>query len=79
MAHKSKHVARRRRRLITIEAACAVVGGDQPIDKSTYYRGIAAGRFPKLIEVSPGVRRADENELIDYIEARAAERHPAAA
>lgn len=49
---------------LTVEAACALIGGDQPISRSTYYRGVKAGRYPKPQRVSPGCSRVRRAELI---------------
>jgi hypothetical protein len=32
---------------ITVKKACEIVGGDKPIDASTYYRGAHRGLYPK--------------------------------
>jgi predicted DNA-binding transcriptional regulator AlpA len=39
--------------MITIGCAevCAVFGGNRPLNQSTLYRGIAAGRYPRPITV----------------------------
>jgi hypothetical protein len=42
---------------LTIAQACAFFGGDRPIDPSTYYRGVKAGRYPKPFPVSANVVR----------------------
>ena len=42
---------------LTIEEACAFFGGSQPIDPSTYYRNVKAGRYPKPFHISPNVVR----------------------
>jgi predicted DNA-binding transcriptional regulator AlpA len=39
------------------KAVCAWFGGTKPIDASTLYRGIRAGRYPKPVKVGPGSSR----------------------
>jgi predicted DNA-binding transcriptional regulator AlpA len=36
---------------------CRYFGGSKPIDPSTLYRGIRAGRYPKPVKVGPGSSR----------------------
>jgi len=43
--------------LLNRRAVCAMVGGSQPIDASTLYRWIAAGKFPRPVKLSPGTSR----------------------
>lgn len=51
--------------MITIGEACRIIGGDEkPIHPATYYRGIAAGRYPAPVHVSPGVARVHRGHLI---------------
>jgi predicted DNA-binding transcriptional regulator AlpA len=39
--------------LLAIDEVCAFFGGaDHPLDPSTLYRGIAAGRYPRPIKVA---------------------------
>jgi hypothetical protein len=55
--------------LITIGAACRLIGGDEkPIHPATYYRGVAAGRYPAPVRVSPNVARISKTELLAAIE-----------
>jgi predicted DNA-binding transcriptional regulator AlpA len=42
---------------ITVNEACAVIGGSKPIHYSTYYRGVRAGRYPRPERISPGLVR----------------------
>jgi predicted DNA-binding transcriptional regulator AlpA len=49
---------------LTVKQACAFLAGDgRPIDPSTYYRGVKAGRFPKPFRVSPNVSRVMRSAL----------------
>lgn len=43
--------------LLTMREVCALFGGSRPIDPSTLYRGIKAGRYPAPIKVGPGSSR----------------------
>jgi predicted DNA-binding transcriptional regulator AlpA len=43
--------------LLTMRDVCALFGGSRPIDPSTLYRGIRAGRYPSPIKVGPGSSR----------------------
>jgi predicted DNA-binding transcriptional regulator AlpA len=43
--------------LLNRRAVCAMLGGTQPIDSSTLYRWIKAGRFPKPVKLSAGTSR----------------------
>jgi predicted DNA-binding transcriptional regulator AlpA len=43
--------------VFTIDEACAFFGGSRPIDRSTYYRGAKAGRYPKPISIGPNISR----------------------
>jgi predicted DNA-binding transcriptional regulator AlpA len=48
--------------LMTLSATCAFFGGDRPINPSTLYRGVAAGRFPQPIKIGPNSSRWSQNE-----------------
>jgi hypothetical protein len=49
---------------ITIREACRMVGGyEKPIHPSTYYRGVAAGRYPAPEHPSPGIARVRRSKL----------------
>lgn len=55
--------------LITIGAACRIIGGDEnPIYPATYYRGVAAGRYPAPVHVSPNVARISKDKLLAALE-----------
>jgi predicted DNA-binding transcriptional regulator AlpA len=47
--------------LLTITEACAYFGGSRPLDPSTYYRGIRAGRYPAPIKIGPNIRRVSRS------------------
>jgi predicted DNA-binding transcriptional regulator AlpA len=40
-----------------LPTTCVFWGGSRPIDASTLYRGIKAGRFPPAEKTSPNIRR----------------------
>jgi hypothetical protein len=50
---------------LTIEAACKVIGGDRPVHKSTYYRGVARGVYP-----APVNERVNARELLAALRLR---------
>jgi hypothetical protein len=58
-------------RLGSIKAACRLIGGDKPIDPSTFYRGVNAGIYPAPMKVAPNVSRVDMDELAAALRARA--------
>jgi predicted DNA-binding transcriptional regulator AlpA len=43
--------------LLTMRDVCRLFGGSRPIDPSTLYRGIRAGRYPSPVKVGPGSSR----------------------
>ena len=43
--------------MMTLAATCAFFGGDKPLNPSTLYRGIKAGRYPKPVHVGPNSSR----------------------
>jgi hypothetical protein len=55
---------------ISIPTACAVIGGDKPISKATYYRGAKAGIYPPPDRVSPNISRVNTAKLMAAITAR---------
>ncbi|MFZ1988149.1 MAG: AlpA family phage regulatory protein [Alphaproteobacteria bacterium] len=63
--------------MLDAKAACAFLGGSRPIHVSTFYRGIAQGRFPRPIAIGPNVKRWRRAELAAVIEAAAAARESA--
>ena len=55
--------------LITVRQACRIVGGEESsIHPATYYRGVAAGRFPAPVHVSPNVARVQKSKLVAALE-----------
>ena len=56
-------------KMLTIKGACRIIGGDErPIHPSTYYRGVAAGRYPAPIRVSPKISRVDKVKLLEALD-----------
>ena len=48
----------------TIEEACAILGGKRrPLARSTFYRGVAAGRYPAPVKISPNISRVDLHKV----------------
>jgi predicted DNA-binding transcriptional regulator AlpA len=65
--------------LVNEARACAVIGGpDTPIHRSTFWRGIRAGRYPKPIKVSARACRWRLDELLAVIDRAASDRATAA-
>jgi predicted DNA-binding transcriptional regulator AlpA len=60
--------------LLTLRDVCALFGGSRPIDPSTLYRGIRAGRYPAPIKVGPGSSRWLRVEVEGAIAAMVARR-----
>ena len=48
---------------VTIQVACADIGGSKPVHPSTYYRGVRAGRYPPPEHPSPNISRVDRDKL----------------
>ncbi|MDJ1464947.1 AlpA family phage regulatory protein [Nitratireductor sp. GZWM139] len=66
--------------LVDEATACKIIGGENtPIHRSTLWRGINAGRFPKPLKIGPGTNRWRTCELIAFLEKAAAERDEVAA
>lgn len=60
--------------------ACQIIGGENtPIHRSTLWRGINAGRYPKPLKIGPGTNRWRVSELVAVLEKAAAERDQEAA
>jgi hypothetical protein len=54
---------------ITIKECCRAIGGkSHPIHPVTYYRGVAAGRYPAPEHPSPGISRVRKSKLLRAIE-----------
>lgn len=66
--------------LVDEGGACRLIGGEQtPIHRSTLWRGINSGRFPKPLKIGPGTNRWRVSELAAFLEKAAAERPQPAA
>ncbi|MFC5387570.1 helix-turn-helix transcriptional regulator [Aquamicrobium segne] len=60
--------------------ACRIIGGENtPIHRSTLWRGINAGRYPKPLKIGPATNRWRVNELMAVLEKAAADRDGRAA
>ena len=55
---------------VTVKEACKIIGGNQPIHPTTYYRGAKAGIYPPPDRVSPNVSRVNTAKLMAAIAAR---------
>jgi len=49
--------------LLDRATVCGLFGGSRPIDASTLYRGIKAGRYPRPVKVGPGSSRWLRSEI----------------
>lgn len=62
--------------LLDRSAVCRLFGGSRPLNPSTIYRGIRAGRYPAPVKIGPGasrwLRAECEAALRAMIEGRAA-------
>jgi predicted DNA-binding transcriptional regulator AlpA len=54
--------------LLDLVAVCRFLGGSRPINPSTFYRGIKAGRYAKGIKVGPKSVRWSRSKLIEDLE-----------
>ena len=54
----------------TVDAACKMVGGDRPIDKSSYYRGAKKGYYEPPTKVGPNVSRVNLDNLAARLQSR---------
>jgi predicted DNA-binding transcriptional regulator AlpA len=48
--------------LISIKEACRLLGG---FHVCTYYRGVAAGRYPKPVHPSPNIARVSKRRVLE--------------
>ncbi|MER9936129.1 AlpA family phage regulatory protein [Mesorhizobium sp. M0088] len=56
--------------------ACRIIGGrNTPIHRSTLWRGINAGRYPKPLKIGPNSNRWRSGELYADLQKAAAARH----
>lgn len=61
--------------LVDEAAACRIIGGQEsPIHRSTLWRGINAGRYPKPIKAGVSTNRWIRGELLEALRKRVAER-----
>lgn len=64
--------------LVDEATACRLIGGSNtPIHRSTLWRGIGAGRYPKPLKISATINRWRVGELRRLLEQFAAEREVA--
>jgi len=65
--------------LVDEATACRLIGGSNtPIHRSTLWRGVNAGRYPKPLKISPSTNRWRVGELRKMLDDLAAERQVAA-
>ncbi|WP_198164098.1 AlpA family phage regulatory protein [Bradyrhizobium jicamae] len=51
-------------KLCDLTKSLAILGGENsPISRSTFYEGIAAGRYPRPVRIGPNTSRWVEDEL----------------
>jgi predicted DNA-binding transcriptional regulator AlpA len=61
--------------LLTAREVCQMLGGtDRPINTATLYRGIATGRFPRPLRISPNIARWIRAEIEAVVRKAAADR-----
>jgi hypothetical protein len=48
---------------LDIPACCAVIGGNRPINPSTYYRGVKAGIYPAPEKRGRNISRVRDSKL----------------
>lgn len=66
--------------LVDEAAACRIIGGEiTPIHRSTLWRGINTGRYPKPLKIGPSTNRWRVSELVGVLERAAAARDGEAA
>jgi len=55
--------------LVDEAEACAIIGGRKtPIHRSTFWRGIDSGRYPRPLKVAPNSNRWDRRKLTRVVE-----------
>jgi predicted DNA-binding transcriptional regulator AlpA len=53
--------------LVTVAEACEIIGGkNSPIDRSTYYRGVWAGRYPRPLKIGAQAVRVSLSQLRQF-------------
>jgi predicted DNA-binding transcriptional regulator AlpA len=60
--------------LLDKDTACRLIGGSKPIDWSTFYRGIRAGRYPRPVKIGRSASRWLRSELQAAIDRLIAQR-----
>ncbi|MFB9984349.1 helix-turn-helix transcriptional regulator [Mesorhizobium kowhaii] len=66
--------------LVDEQTACRIIGGESnPIHRSTLWRGINSGRYPRPLKMNQSTNRWRRDELIAVIERAVAERDEQAA
>ncbi|MER8990036.1 hypothetical protein [Mesorhizobium sp. M0678] len=66
--------------LVDEQTACRIIGGENsPIHRSTLWRGINAGRYPRPLKMNASTNRWRRDELVAVIEKAVAERDQVAA
>ena len=60
--------------LLDVNEACRLIGGTKPINPSTLWRGIKAGRYSRPIKIGPQSARWRRSELEADINRMIAER-----
>ena len=64
-----------RNTLVDEREACRILGGNmRPIHRSTLWRGISAGRYPRPLKIGPATNRWQATELFDLLDGIAANR-----
>ncbi len=61
--------------LVDEKTACAILGGNRPISKTTLWRGTKSGKYPAPVKVGPKTNRWIRAELTAFIEKMAASRN----
>ena len=54
---------------LTLQEACAIIGGGKPISAATYYRNVKRGILPKPERVTVGVTRVRKSALLAALNA----------
>jgi hypothetical protein len=54
----------------TLQAACKMVGGDRPINVSSYYRGAKLGYYEAPVKVGPNISRVNLDNLAARLQSR---------
>lgn len=54
-------------KVLDIDAVCQLIGGSKPINRSTLYRGIKAGTYPRPVKIGPNMSRWREGDVLDAL------------